>query len=132
MKRHVIAPHAWEEFIESFNGSHEGWLVGVDRFEEFLDETVETRHRDGALRGVRIDEPASGCIALAVDDKVSGHLETEAVQGPHRIVLEQTEDDVDAGLEIDGPQSCLILRFRSPMRPEQVDGITREEWHGSM
>lgn len=132
MKRRVIAPEAWQEFFESFNGSHQGWLVGVDRFEEFLDETVETRHRDGALRGVRLGEPSKGSIELAVDDKASGHLETEAVRGPHRIVLEQTEDNIDAGLEIDGPQSCLILRFRSPVRPEQVDGISREEWHGAM
>ena len=34
-------------------------------------------------------------------------------------VLEQTEDDVDAGLEIAGPQSCLILRFR-PAEPSQI------------
>jgi len=110
MKRREIAPREWREFFESFNGQHEGWLVGVDRFEEFLDESIETRHRDGALRGVQL-ELADGEIALAVDDKQTGHLVTESIRAPHRIVLEQTEDDVDAGLEIAGPQSCLILRF---------------------
>src|SRR6188474_2756399 len=100
MRRREIAREEWRKFFESFNGQHEGWLVGVDRFEEFLDESIETRHRDGALRGVQL-ELADGEIALAVDDKLTGHLVTESIRGPHRIVLEQTEDDVDAGLEID-------------------------------
>ena len=120
MKRREIAREEWQEFLESFNGQHEGWLVGVDRFEEFLDESIETRHRDGALRGVQSED---GSIALAVDDRTSGHLETESIQNPQRIVLEQSEDEVDTSLEIDGAQSCLILRFRSPMAPEMVDGV---------
>jgi hypothetical protein len=123
MKRREIAPEEWPEFFQSFNGQHEGWLIGLDRFEEFLDETIETRHRDGALRGLQLEETADGTVAVAVDDRFSGHLETETVQRPQRILLEQTEDDVDTGLEIEGPQSCLILRFRSPMPAEMVDGM---------
>ena len=70
MKRREIAREEWQEFFDSFNGQHEGWLVGVDRFDEFLDESVETRHLDGALRGVQSED---GAIALAVDDRSSGH-----------------------------------------------------------
>ena len=121
MKRREIAREEWREFLDAFNGQHEGWLVGVDRFEEFLDESVETRHRDGALRGVQSEE---GAIALAVDDRASGHLETESIQNPQRIVLEQSEDEVDTSLEIDGAQSCIILRFRSPMAEDMVGGRT--------
>jgi hypothetical protein len=120
MRRREIAREAWLEFFDSFSGQHEGWLVGVDRFEEFLDETVETRHLDGALRGVQSD---NGAVALAVDDRSTGHLETESIQDPQRIVLEQSEDEVDTALEIDGPQSCIILRFHNQMRAEMVDGI---------
>jgi hypothetical protein len=120
MKRREIERHEWDEFFDSFNGQHEGWLVGVDRFDEFLDETVETRHHDGALRGV---QSSDGAIALAVDDRSSGHLETEAIHDPQRIVLEQSEDEVDTALEIDGARSCLIVRFRSPMPAAMVDGI---------
>jgi hypothetical protein len=120
MKRREIAREEWQQFFDSFNGEHEGWLVGLDRFDEFLDESVETRHRDGALRGLQAD---NGHIALAVDDRESGHLETEAIQDPQRIILVQSEDEVDTSLEIDGPQSCLILRFRSPMPSAMVDGV---------
>jgi hypothetical protein len=109
MKRCEIARVEWPQFFDSFNGQHEGWLVGVDRFEEFLDESVETRHLDGALRGVQSD---AGEVALAVDDRSSGHLATESIRDPQRIVLEQSEDEVDTALEIDGSQSCLILRFQ--------------------
>lgn len=118
MKRREIARGEWQTFFDSFNGQHEGWLVLVDRFDEFLDETMETRHRDGALRGLQAED---GSIALAVDDRASGHLEKESIQHPQRIVLEQSEDDVDTTLEIDGPQSCLILRFRSPLPAQMVD-----------
>jgi hypothetical protein len=120
MRRREIAREEWREFFDSFSGQHEGWLVGVDRFDEFLDESVETRHRDGALRGL---QSGDGTVALAVDDRSSGHLETEAIQDPQRIVLEQSEDDIDTALEIEGAQSCIILRFRNPMPVEMVDGI---------
>jgi hypothetical protein len=120
MRRREIARERWQQFFDSFNGQHEGWLVCVDRFDEFLDETVETRHRDGALRGLQSD---AGAIALAVDDRTSGHLETESIHDPQRIVLEQSEDEVDTALEIDGPQSCIILRFRNPMPSVMVDGV---------
>ena len=120
MKRREIAREEWREFFDAFNGQHEGWLVGVDRFDEFLDESVETRHLDGALRGLQSDD---GAVELAVDDRTSGHLETESILDPQRIVLEQSEDEVDTALEIDGPRSCIILRFRNPMPVEMVDGI---------
>ena len=120
MRRREIAREEWRVFFDLFSGQHEGWLVGVDRFDELLDETVETRHLDGALRGVQSDD---GEIALAVDDRSSGHLETESIRDPQRIVLEQSEDDIDTALEIDGSQSCIILRFRHPMPAEMVDGI---------
>lgn len=120
MRRREIARREWQEFFDSFNGQHEGWLVGIDRFDEFLDESVETRHRDGALRGL---QSADGSVALAVDDRASGHLETESIQDPQRIVLEQSEDEMDTALEIEGAQSCIILRFRMAMPTQMVDGI---------
>lgn len=123
MKRREISREEWPEFFDSFTGQHEGWLVGVDRFDEFLDETIETRHLDGTLRGV---QSHAGDVALAVDDRLSGHLETETVRNPQRIVLEQSEDEMDTALEIDGPQSCIILRFRELVSidmVEVVDGI---------
>lgn len=120
MKRREIAREEWPEFFDSFNGQHEGWMVGVDRFDEFLDETIETRHLDGALRGVQSED---GEVALAVDDRSSGHLETEKIHDPQRIVLEQSEDEIDTALEIDGTQSCIILRFREPVSVDMVEMI---------
>ena len=123
MKRREIAREEWRRFFDVFTGEHQGWLVNVERFDEFLDETVETRHRDGALRGLQAED---GRVALAVDDRSSGHLETESIQDPQRIVLEQSEDDVDTGLEIDGAQSCIFVRFYNPMRADMVDGVAVE------
>ena len=120
MRRHEIAREEWQHFFNAFNGQHEGWLVGVDRFDEFLDESVETRHLDGALRGLQSED---GAVALAVDDRSTGHLETESIRDAQRIVLEQSEDDLDMTLEIDGTQSCIILRFHEPMEADMVEGV---------
>jgi len=120
MRRREIAREEWRQFFDSFSEQHEGWLVGVDRFDEFLDESVETRHRDGALRGL---QSGDGTVALAVDDRSSRHLETESIQNPQRIVLEQSEDEIDTALEIEGAQSCIIVRFRNLMPVEIIDGI---------
>ena len=120
MRRREIAREEWQRFFNSFSGQHEGWLVGIDRFDEFLDESIETRHRDGALRGLQAE---NGSVALAMDDRASGHLETESIQDPQRIVLEQSEDEIDTALAIEGAQSCIILRFRPPILTPTVDGI---------
>ena len=122
MKRREIARGEWQTFFESFTGEHDGWLVDVDRLDERLDESVERRHRDGALRGVQSD---AGSVALAVDDRASGHLETESIRDAQRVVVEQSEDEIDMALEIDGARSCIILRFRHPMPAEMVDGLSR-------
>ena len=117
MRRREIARDEWQRFFDWFNGRHEGWLVRVLRFDEFLDESVETRHLDGALRGLQSDE---GTVALSVDDRSSGHLETESIRDPQRVVLEQSEDEVDTALEIDSPRSCVILRFREPLAVDLI------------
>ena len=122
MNRREISRSEWPEFVESFTGAHEGWLVGVDRFEEMMDEEVMRTHHDGALRGIQVTA-TEGAIELALDDRNTGHLATETISAPQRIVLEQADQDVDTALEIDGPQSCLILRFRSPMPTDMVDGM---------
>src|SRR5262245_59826055 len=99
MKRREIARSTWPDFFASFVGQHEGWLVDVDRIDELFDESIETQHRDGALRAVSSE---AGGVALVLDDRASGHLETELIHDPQRVVLEQSESDVDTGLEIDG------------------------------
>jgi hypothetical protein len=124
MRRREIAREEWQHFFDVFNGQHKGWLVGVDRFDEFLDESVETRHLDGALRGLQSED---GAVELAVDDRSTGHLETESIRDPQRIVLERSEEDLDVALEIDGTQSCIILRFREPLAADIVEGVARVE-----
>jgi hypothetical protein len=129
MKRLEIPPDEWQRFLESFVGQHEGWLIGVDRFEELLDGTSERHHSDGVLREIQLTETRDRSVDVAIDDRASGHLEKESIQAPCRILLEQIADDIDAGLEIDGAQSCLILRFRSPMPADMVDGVAHVSEH---
>src|SRR5256885_5831088 len=72
--------------------------------------TTLFRSRDGALRGVQL-ELADGEIALAVDDKQTGHLVTESIRAPHRIVLEQTEDDVEDRKSTRLNSSHLVISY---------------------
>lgn len=122
MNRHEIPPSEWLQFVESFTGAHEGWFVDVDHVEEMMDEELMRRHHAGALRGIQLKASPEGTIELALDDRDTGHLATETIRAPQRIVLEQVDEEKDTALEIEGAQSCLILRFRSPMPTATVDG----------
>jgi hypothetical protein len=109
----------WSEFLAAFSGQHDGWLISLDR----VDADARPRHREGALRGIAIDAATDSTIAVRIDDEETGRRETERVERPRRITLEQTPGRIDAGLQIDAADGRITLRFRHPIRPELVDGV---------
>jgi len=109
----------WPDFLSAFSHQHDGWLVSIDRYQP----DARARHREGALRGVTLEDPRGEAIAVRIDDAATGRRETERVVGPRRVLLEQTSDRIDAGLEIDAADGRLSLRIHRPMPVEMVDGI---------
>jgi hypothetical protein len=48
---------------------------------------------------------------------------THIIHAPIRVRLEQTEEGADEALEIESASSTTVVRFRSAVLPEMVDGI---------
>jgi hypothetical protein len=109
----------WPRFLAAFSGQHDGWLISLDR----IDADARARHREGALRGIAIDPANNRAITVRIDDQESGRRETELVEEPRRVTLEQMPGRIDAGLQIEAADGRVVLRFRHPMPPELVDGI---------
>ena len=116
-----IDPHEWISFLDSFSRQHEGWLASIEVATPAgkLTEAVNQR-----LRGVSIDHADGKQRAyVEVGDTPDACL-THVVYGPTRIRFKRTRTGAHQGLEIvsaDG--STTIVRFRSAMLPEMLDGI---------
>ena len=79
--------------------------------------------RDLPLQGVSTDSPRSDGVAISVGQSPDNHV-THEVSNPVTIAIERTEAGAERALRIrarDG--STTTVEFRSPMRPEEVDGI---------
>lgn len=121
----------WPGFFQSFGTQHEGWLVTV--------ETLGPAAREGspappALKPVsaalkRIDAFEGGggeVIAVVVG---SGREESvaQAVTDPPRVLLEEGGQGAHAGVRIGSADgTATLVRFRSAVPPEMVDGVVLE------
>lgn len=122
MNARDILRDRWREELDSFSRQHEGWIVRVDVTEA---GATRTEARDVPLYGVSLDNPRKDAIAVIVGHEPADHV-THEVSRPVAVSIEQTDAGAQRALHIradDG--STTTVEFRSPMRPEQVDGIAR-------
>ncbi len=110
--REVPRPE-WGEFLDGFTGQHQRWLV-----------TVEVEE-GGERRELLESEPLEG-IAEAPNDLIEVRAGGHTIRVPHptRILVEEEGDGAHRGLHIDTHDgSHAEIRFRSPVRPEFVNGL---------
>jgi hypothetical protein len=122
MSTREVTRNEWTNFFDVFSKQHEGWIASL----EILGDQVGAQAEAIELpfEGISVsaeDEPQSLIINLGrtAEDHVS-----HTVERPRHVWLRQTEEGANDSLEIveEGNQKTL-LRFRSPMLPELVDGI---------
>jgi Family of unknown function (DUF5335) len=78
--------------------------------------------RDVPLQGISPASPRSDDLAIIVGGG-RGHL-THEVRDPAAIQMELNADDAERALIIQGKDGTITtIEFRSPMRPEEVDGL---------
>ena len=120
-----IPREEWPAFLDSFSRQHERWLVNVEIVTDGLGAHREVREK--GLIGVSADLKRNGADAISImaGDRSDDHV-NHIINRPTRVALEQTEDGADKGLRIEAEdgQTTLVL-FRSPARPEAVDGVLR-------
>jgi len=111
---------SWHEALDSFSRQHEGWLV-----------SVTTRRPDGQLlveaqnvplQGISQTTPNSTDVAVEVGDR-DRHL-THQVRDVTAVTIEMTDTRAERALVLESAdRSATTVAFRSPMRPEEVDGL---------
>jgi hypothetical protein len=122
MSTREVTRDEWSSFFDVFSKQHEGWIASLEvRGDEAgaQAEAVEL-----PFEGISVndkDEPQA--LVISLGGPAEGHV-SHTVQRPRHVWLRQTEEGANDSLEIveEGNQKTL-LRFRSPMLPEFVDGI---------
>ena len=121
MQRRVIPRRQWRETLDGFSRSHEGWIVRVSVTEP--DGRMHVEARDIPLQGVAADADRTAMITLMVGDRPETHL-THQITDPQALEFEQTETGAIAALVVSsGDGTKTAVEFRSPARPEEVDGL---------
>ena len=121
-----IPREEWAEFLDSFSRQHEGWLVTVEVLSEEIGAQVEAEAKP--LEGITAELKGSGkdSISINVGLNPSEHI-THSIQAPTHVRIEQAENGADIALQIESSDAATtLLRLRSPMLPEMVDGIVSE------
>lgn len=127
MKTLEINRREWLEFFNGFSRQHEGWLVNL----EILGSDIGAQYtgRELALEGItaEFDEGQGYVIAIMTGAEPDDHI-THSINRPTSVRLEQTDEGADVALAIESANGdTALLRFRSPMLPEMVDGVVAME-----
>ena len=127
MKTREIPKEEWGRFFDNFSSRHEGWQVTLEIFGAEIGAQVE--ERELALKGIvdEWDEIKGNTIMIMVGMNPDDHI-THTIRNATQVSLEQTEGGADVALAIkSADETTALLRFRSPMLPEIVDGLVTEQ-----
>lgn len=124
MQTQEIARTDWAGRLNEFTAVHDGWLVSVDVLNP--DIGAQRQIENLPLLGVSADRiNHDGSVAISVARPGGAHF-THVIREVKRILIEQTRDGADAGLQIEsGDGTNTIVRFRVVALPETVDGFVR-------
>jgi hypothetical protein len=115
-----IPRERWRDELDRFSRQHEGWLVSLTT--EQPGGAREVQARDLPLQGVSPDSPHADDIAIRVGDRPN-HI-THEVHDPAGLAMDVMEHGAWRALLILGKDGTTTsVEFRSPMRPEDVDGL---------
>jgi hypothetical protein len=121
-----IPREEWREFLDGFSRQHEGWLVTVEVMGEEAGAQVEAAEKP--LEGItaELSGGGEGSISITVGRTPAGRV-THNITSPTHVRIEQAESGADMALQIGSSGGATTLvRLRSAMLPEMVDGVVSE------
>ena len=121
MPTQEIPRNQWNEFLNRFSRQHEGWLVTLEVFSPDIGAQEEVHELP--LEGITIAGGTdSKAIAISAGNTLENHL-THTILAPAHMWIQRTTQGVEAALEIESEDnSKTLVRFRSSVPPEMVDG----------
>jgi hypothetical protein len=126
MPTQEIPRDEWKTFFDKFTQQHEGWLASLEVFAPNIGAQQEAL--DLPLEGISTTAKENGpqTIAISLGKTPEDHV-THTIADPTRLWLEQTSQRANAALEIESADEVkTLLRFRSPLPAEMVDGAVLE------
>jgi len=121
-------PHdKWKTFLDGFSRQHEGWLATLEVLA--TDIGAQQEARDLPLGGITATsrESAPETIAISLGQTPEDHV-THTITEPTHVWLEQNSEGANAALEIESADEVkTLLRFRSTLPAEMVDGVVFEK-----
>ncbi len=127
MSTQEIPRDQWKNFLDRFSRQHEGWLATLEVLG--ADIGAQQEARDLPLEGITATstDDESRAIAISLGKTPEDHV-THAITKPTRVWLEQTSEGAAAALEIESADEVkTLLRFRSPLPADMVDGVVLEQ-----
>jgi len=118
MGKRAIVAGEWPSYLEKFALRHKAWLA-----------TVEERPRQGSARVCASNRPLESLTAeplgagMRIVIGFGDAGDTLRVEPAHALRVEETPRGEELGLEIETPRGETIMRFRTAVLPEEVDGI---------
>jgi Family of unknown function (DUF5335) len=122
MSTQEIPREQWNNFFDSFSRQHEGWLATLELLTSDLGAQEEASELSFEGISLNSDDEQSDAIVINLAKAPADHV-THMVDHPQHVWIQRTDEGADASLEIEGEDAKTLLRFRSPIRPEFVDGI---------
>jgi hypothetical protein len=117
-----VTRNDWTSFFDIFSKQHEGWLASL----EVLSDQIGAQHEvvELPLEGISVNaEEDPGSLIISFGKTPEDHV-THTVERPRHVWINQTIEGADESIEIEEEDhQKTLLRFRSPIRPELVDGI---------
>lgn len=112
----------WTSFFDTFSRQHEGWFASL---EVLGDDVGAQREVDELpLEGISVNAGENAESLIISFGKTPEDHVTHTVERPRHVWVNQTVEGAHESLEIEEEDNQkILLRFRSPIRPELVDGI---------
>ena len=122
MPTREIKRNEWVSFFDSFSSRHRGWLATVEIMTPEIGDQTEAH--DLPLEGItaELNERGPDQIEIVVGGRSDSHV-SDTVVDPKEVWLKSTDEGADEVLEIKGESKTVLIRFRSAMPPELVDGL---------
>jgi hypothetical protein len=123
MATREIPRDEWKSFFDVFSRQHEGWLATLEISGQDVD--AQQQPSEAPFKGITLTWVVgeSEAIALNLGRTPEDHVKHTVIEPTH-VWLAQTPEGANAALEIESAdETRTLLRFRSAVLPEFVDGI---------
>ena len=117
----------WPAFLDSFSRQHEGWLATLEVLSN--ESGAQEEAHELPLEGITSTFKEGETIAISLGNAPEDHI-THVIAEPTHVWLEQTAQGANEALQIESANAVkTLLRFRSTMPVELVDGVVGERGH---